>query len=256
MSLALGLLVLAACASTPPPSVVPDDDAGLQAPAPDGPAGVPYGDADTPADGDDPVSDPQPDADPVPNPQPDPDPVPDPDPQPDADPQPDPQPDPDPGVEPEPEPDPDPGPDPGPDPDPAPAPISGPVAVLYDLVNAARAEQRSCGTEGVFAAAAPLTLDARLMAAAQKHSADMHQHGFMSHIGSDGSTLRQRVEREGYAWRRLSENVAWGYAMPEGVMAAWLGSDGHCANIMDPQVSELGLGLEGVRWTQVFAKPW
>lgn len=175
------------------------------------------------------------------DPQSDPDPVPDP--------QPDPQSDPDRGVEP------DPGPDPDPDPDPAPAPISGPIAVLHDLVNAARAEQRSCGTEGVFAAAAPLSLDVRLMAAAQKHSVDMHENGFMSHIGSDGSTLRQRVEREGYAWSRLSENVAWGYATPEGVMAAWLGSDGHCANIMDPQVSELGLGLEGVRWTQVFARP-
>ena len=148
------------------------------------------------------------------------------------------------------------GDDPVSDPDPDPAPDAGPVAVLHDLVNAARAEQRTCGSQGVFAAAAPLTLDGRLIAAAQKHSVDMHEHGFMSHAGSDGSSPSDRVEREGYAWRRLSENVASGYTTPEAVMAAWLGSDGHCANIMDGGVTDLGLGLEGVRWTQVFARPW
>lgn len=87
-------------------------------------------------------------------------------------------------------------------------------------------------------------------------SLDMHEHGFMRHTGSDGSSPADRVEREGYAWRRLSENVASGYPTPEAVMAAWLGSDGHCANIMDARVTELGLGLEGVRWTLLFARPW
>ena len=93
------------------------------------------------------------------------------------------------------------------------------------------------------------------MAAAQRHSTDMDTTGFMGHTGSDGSTLSLRVEREGYAWRALGENVARGYVTPEAVMSAWLASDGHCANVMNPAFDELGLGLEGWSWTQVFARP-
>jgi len=151
-------------------------------------------------------------------------------------------------------PDPDPAPPPGPDPVPAPPP--GPVGVLHALVNEARASPRTCGARGSFEAAQPLALEARLMVAAQRHSDDMHANGFMSHTGSDGSTLAQRVEREGYAWRALGENVARGYVTPEGVMSAWLASDGHCANVMNPAFVELGLGLEGWSWTQLFARPW
>lgn len=125
---------------------------------------------------------------------------------------------------------------------------------LHALVNEARSEARTCG-DVQYGAAPPLALEPRLMAAAQKHSVDMHEHGFMSHTGSDGSTLSERVEREGYAWRQLGENVAWGYTTPESVMAGWLGSPGHCSNLMRPGYTELGLGREGHRWTQVFAQP-
>ena len=125
---------------------------------------------------------------------------------------------------------------------------------LHALVNEARAQARTCG-DVAYAAAPALALEHRLMAAAQKHSVDMHEHGFMSHTGSDGSTLSERVEREGYAWTRLGENVAWGYTTPESVMAGWLTSPGHCANLMRTDYTELGLGREGNHWTQVFAQP-
>ena len=125
---------------------------------------------------------------------------------------------------------------------------------LHTLVNEARAEARTCG-EAAHAAAPPVALESRLMAAAQKHSVDMHEHGFMSHTGSDGSTLPERVEREGYAWSQLGENVARGYTTPESVMAGWLGNPGHCTNLMRSGYTELGLGRSDAYWTQVFAVP-
>jgi uncharacterized protein YkwD len=128
------------------------------------------------------------------------------------------------------------------------------VQRLLALVNEARAQPRTCGATA-FAATHPLVVEPRLMAAAHGHSADMAANGFMSHTGSDGSTLAQRVDRQGYAWARLGENVAWGFGSPEAVMGAWLGSPGHCANIMRPGYAELGIGLVGTHWTQVFAQP-
>lgn len=131
---------------------------------------------------------------------------------------------------------------------------AGVTATLLQEVNAARASARSCGRQA-FPTAAPLELEARLMAAAAAHSQDMHDQGFMSHTGSDGSTVVDRVERQGYTWSALAENVAAGFPTPEAVVAAWLGSPGHCANIMNAAYTELGAGNEGVLWTLVFGRP-
>lgn len=130
-----------------------------------------------------------------------------------------------------------------------------PVALaMLDHVNAARAQARSCG-DVRYPAAGPLRLNARLSAAAQAHSDDMRRRGVLSHTGSDGSSVVERVERQGYDWSRLAENVAWGYEDVGDVVAGWLDSPGHCRNIMDGRYTELGVGLAGTYWTQVFGAP-
>ncbi|MFO8150977.1 MAG: CAP domain-containing protein [Trueperaceae bacterium] len=126
---------------------------------------------------------------------------------------------------------------------------------LHRLVNEARASARSCGAHGWFDAAQPLALDPRLTRAAQLHSEDMRDTGTMSHTGSDGSSPAQRIDRQGYAWGSAGENVAWGDPTPEAVMAGWLGSDGHCANLMHEGFRDLGAGEAGAFWTLVFARP-
>lgn len=140
----------------------------------------------------------------------------------------------------------------GPDPD---APIASEVArALLDAVNAARASERACGARGTFPAVPALRLEARLLTAAQAHADDMHEHGFMSHTGSDGSGPGERIARTGYQAASWGENVAWGYPTVDAVMAGWLGSDGHCANLMHPGFSELGAGESGRYWALVFAR--
>src|SRR4030067_605973 len=49
-----------------------------------------------------------------------------------------------------------------------------------------------------------------------------------------------RFAREGYAWRTYGENIAVGYPTVSAVMQGWLGSDGHCRNIMNPAFREIG----------------
>jgi len=125
---------------------------------------------------------------------------------------------------------------------------------VMKLVNEARSAARSCGDRR-FSATTPVSLEARLARAAQLHSSDMRESGVMSHTGSDGSDLKTRAERQGYEWSRLGENVAAGYQSPSSVVAGWLSSPGHCANIMNPDFTELGVGLDGVYWTQLFGRP-
>ncbi|MBD2426071.1 CAP domain-containing protein [Phormidium sp. FACHB-1136] len=120
---------------------------------------------------------------------------------------------------------------------------------LLTLVNAER--QR--------AGVAPLRLNDKLATAAQRHAEDMAATRNLSHQGSDGSTMRSRIDATGYGWMAIGENVAMGQTSPEAVMRSWMNSAGHRRNILNPNFQELGVGYAegGGRpyWVQVFAKP-
>lgn len=134
--------------------------------------------------------------------------------------------------------------------------VDGPMEErILALVNAARATPRDCGPAGTFPAAPPVVLEVRLGAAAQLHAEDMYEVQAISHTGSDGSSPGDRIAREGYDWLAWGENVASGFTTPESVMAAWLASPGHCANVMRDRYTELGVGRVGVYWAQLFARP-
>ncbi|MEV5872957.1 CAP domain-containing protein [Streptomyces sp. NPDC052101] len=124
------------------------------------------------------------------------------------------------------------------------ATASGVVARILQLVNAERAKV-GCH---------PLTLNPTLTKAAQAHSADMAAHRNMSHTGSDGSSPGDRITRAGYSWSEYGENVAYGYATADEVMAGWMSSPGHRANILNCSFKEIGIGLAqpGSYWTQDF----
>nr|WP_112467547.1 CAP domain-containing protein [Streptomyces triticisoli] len=124
------------------------------------------------------------------------------------------------------------------------ATASGTTARVVELVNSERAK----------AGCSPLTVNAALNRAAQAHSEDMAAHRNMSHTGSDGSSPGDRITRAGYTWRTYGENVAYGYSTPEQVMAGWMSSSGHKANILNCAFKEIGVGLAqpGNYWTQAF----
>jgi uncharacterized protein YkwD len=132
---------------------------------------------------------------------------------------------------------------------------------LLELVNQARSQPRMCGTTE-FKAAAPVRESAVLSNAASGHAQDMAQHQFFQHQGSDGSSPGVRATRAGYIWSSVGENIAAGIMSPEELMEGWLASPGHCANIMQPRYTEMGLAYAvseqsraGIYWSQVFARP-
>ncbi|MFD4604538.1 CAP domain-containing protein [Streptomyces sp. NPDC058464] len=125
------------------------------------------------------------------------------------------------------------------------ATASGVVARIVSLVNAERSKV-GCSA---------LTLNTTLTKVAQAHSEDMALHQNMSHSGSDGSSPGDRITSAGYTWSAYGENVAYGYASPEQVMAAWMASPGHKANILNCTFKEIGVGhaQPDDYWTQDFA---
>lgn len=132
---------------------------------------------------------------------------------------------------------------------------------VLELVNEARAAARRCGFKR-HDAAPPLARSALLERAALAHARDMAARSELDHAGSDGSTPGERATRAGYVWRAVGENIAFGQRTAEQVVASWLDSPGHCANLMDADFTEMGVasavapGAKAtIYWVQLFAAP-
>ena len=133
---------------------------------------------------------------------------------------------------------------------------------ILALVNAARAQPRTCGTQA-FGPARPLSWHPLLAQAALLHSTDMAQKHYFNHKQPDGTLPADRATAAGYRWTRVGENIASGQRTPEEAVASWLDSPGHCANIMNPTFTEMGAAYaihpqnrnRTAYWTQVFGTP-
>ncbi len=131
---------------------------------------------------------------------------------------------------------------------------------IFRLVNEVRSRPRACGEEH-FAAVTPLVWNEALADAALAHSRDMAAKDYFSHVDPSGSSVMQRATRSGYRWRHVGENIAAGQGSPEQVVAGWLASPGHCANVMAPDFAEMdaafaanpGSSLD-IYWTRTFGK--
>jgi uncharacterized protein YkwD len=132
---------------------------------------------------------------------------------------------------------------------------------VLQLTNRARAHARRCGSTP-FAAVPPLTLNATLTHVALSYAQEMALYGYMDHTGRDGSSPAARITRSGYRWREVGENLASGIMTPDEVVDGWLHSPEHCANLMDPLFSQMGVAFavnphdnRGVYWTMEFGTP-
>lgn len=140
--------------------------------------------------------------------------------------------------------------------DDTPGDVTGPAASVtvdgtenYDfannvltLVNQARAEK----------GLAALKLDESLLETAMQRASELSI--YYSHTRPDGSDC---FTASSHTATRRSENIAIGYNTPDKVMDGWLNSPGHYANIMDSEVTSIGIGCfinsEGTyNWVQFF----
>jgi uncharacterized protein YkwD len=135
---------------------------------------------------------------------------------------------------------------------------------VLELVNAYRSMGYNCDTEGNFGAAPPLTMEPILRCSARLHSLDMFTRGYFSHDNPDGLDPFDRMANAGFKGQAMGENIAQGQMSPEDVMTAWMDSDGHCSNIMNPTFTLIGVGYHPGSasdrkkqryWTQNFGTP-
>jgi uncharacterized protein YkwD len=126
-----------------------------------------------------------------------------------------------------------------------------PTVRNLDLVRAAtlcliNRERRRAGER-------PLRPNTRLRRAAQAHTESMAFGDYFEHVGpggSGGGTPLARLRAVGYISSargyEVGENIAWGtlsLATPRAIVAAWMASPSHRANILDSRYRETGIGV-------------
>jgi uncharacterized protein YkwD len=84
----------------------------------------------------------------------------------------------------------------------------------------------------------------------QAYSARMVAENFFAHESPDGGQLVDRLVAARYIERggdwTVGENIAWGQgelATPRSIVAAWMASPGHRANVLTREYTEIGLGV-------------
>ncbi|GAA3341466.1 hypothetical protein GCM10020358_32910 [Amorphoplanes nipponensis] len=105
-----------------------------------------------------------------------------------------------------------------------------------------------------------VTVDRRLIVAANGHADEMARRGYFAHEDSRGGRAGDRVTDAGYQWSRYGENIARGQDSVAEVVDGWMRSPEHRENIMDCGLREVGVGLafsadRTPYWVQDFATP-
>jgi uncharacterized protein YkwD len=97
----------------------------------------------------------------------------------------------------------------------------------------------------------PLKINTQLEQAAEGHSHELVTADYFAHVSPAGKTPVDRIREMGYipgpsVGYVIGENLAWGtygLATPTSIVAAWIASPGHLANILESQYTETGIGI-------------
>ncbi len=118
---------------------------------------------------------------------------------------------------------------------------------VVDLVNIERAK----------AGLNPLTLDSSISNVATKKSQDMIDNNYFSHNSPTYGSPFDMLKKFGISYKTAGENIAMDQKTPKEVVNAWMNSEGHRKNIMNPNFSKIGVGVAqksggSIYWTQIF----
>ena len=116
---------------------------------------------------------------------------------------------------------------------------------VLSLVNNARAK------EGL----KPLTLNSNLSSVAQKKAQDMQSNNYFSHTSPTYGSPFDMMRSAGIRYGTAGENIAKGQVSAQQVFTDWMNSPGHRANILNPNYTQMGLGVttNGQKlWSQMF----
>ncbi len=131
------------------------------------------------------------------------------------------------------------------------APISPDKNLLLTLINTERTSGHLCDTADL-PAVSGVVWSQELTDVAEDHSQYMNDENDQSHIGKEGVSLTKRLDTLGYI---AVVNLLKGGESEEEAIEIWMETSEQCQNIMNPMVTQFGVGTAGPFWTLILAKP-
>jgi uncharacterized YkwD family protein len=110
------------------------------------------------------------------------------------------------------------------------------------LVNEQRAE----------AGLQPLAVDQPLADMALDKAKDMYSNNYFSHTSPTYGSPFDMMDDYGIDFSYAGENIAMGQRTPQEVMTAWMNSEGHRENILNPNFTQIGVAYYNNYWVQDF----
>jgi uncharacterized protein YkwD len=89
----------------------------------------------------------------------------------------------------------------------------------------------------------PLRIDDRLTEAAEDRMRHMEDEGYWSHQSPDGMSPFVWMAVRAYRYRTAAENLATGFETASLLVASWMESPGHRANILSPDLEDCGVAI-------------
>lgn len=88
-----------------------------------------------------------------------------------------------------------------------------------------------------------LMINPELTDAAETKASDMVARNYWAHISPSNQTPADLVTAVGYQYQSAGENLAYGFNSASAVVAAWMNSPDHRANMLNPNFSDVGFGV-------------
>lgn len=103
----------------------------------------------------------------------------------------------------------------------------------------------------------PFNHNIPLSCVARAKSQDMVDAGYFNHTSPTYGSPFDMMDSFGIHYGYAAENIAMGQQTPEAVVKSWMNSEGHRKNILNPNYTDLGVGLAKTSsgtpyWTQMF----
>jgi hypothetical protein len=89
----------------------------------------------------------------------------------------------------------------------------------------------------------PLLQNSSLSSAAEQKAKDMIQNNYFAHISPSGVTPWYWIEKNNYDYRFAGENLAINFTDVNDQQEAWMKSESHRKNILNPKYTEIGVAV-------------
>jgi uncharacterized protein YkwD len=133
---------------------------------------------------------------------------------------------------------------------------------VLDEINGWRSDNCFCGNVKK-RPAGELIWDKKLEEIAQEYADELAEENkkneddflYLSHVGTDGSTVKIRLEEKEYSAVYCVENIAHLKGNESMVIDHWMNNPTACNNIMNRQVTAMGMARSGDFWVLLVAHP-